>query len=210
MIRLSARGPTWDSARVCCGPDFRSQTRVVVLRVLVVHSDQRKNVVGGAMRTSFSPLFVLAVLIPGIVFHASCSNPAERVCVPGLTNACLGPGACVGSQVCTVSGAGYGPCDCGAEQHDGGQDGGERNDAGKGDAGLTCAVFEGSLIISNQQDWTDFIDLGCTRVSGDLIISVPGLSSLSPPASALQAVGSLTVSDNPALTDFSLPALTGR
>ncbi len=40
--------------------------------------------------------------------------PAERVCVPGVTQACLGPGACSGAQACLPDGAGYGPCDCGS------------------------------------------------------------------------------------------------
>lgn len=38
---------------------------------------------------------------------------AERVCVPGVTQACLGPGACNGAQACLESGQGFGPCDCG-------------------------------------------------------------------------------------------------
>jgi hypothetical protein len=37
----------------------------------------------------------------------------ERVCVPGVTQACLGPGACSGAQACLESATGYGPCDCG-------------------------------------------------------------------------------------------------
>lgn len=42
--------------------------------------------------------------------------PAEsggRVCVPGSTQACVGPGACSGGQVCGEDGKGYGSCDCG-------------------------------------------------------------------------------------------------
>lgn len=37
----------------------------------------------------------------------------ERVCIPGTTQACLGPGACNGAQACLESGSGFGPCDCG-------------------------------------------------------------------------------------------------
>jgi hypothetical protein len=37
-----------------------------------------------------------------------------QLCVPGVTQACLGPGACRGAQACLVDGRGYGPCDCGS------------------------------------------------------------------------------------------------
>lgn len=37
----------------------------------------------------------------------------KHVCVPGVTQACLGPGACNGAQACLDTGLGYGPCDCG-------------------------------------------------------------------------------------------------
>jgi hypothetical protein len=42
------------------------------------------------------------------------STSAERVCVPGVTQACLGPGACSGAQACLPNGTAYGQCDCGA------------------------------------------------------------------------------------------------
>jgi hypothetical protein len=37
----------------------------------------------------------------------------DRLCVPGATQECLGPGACRGAQACLSDGNGYGPCDCG-------------------------------------------------------------------------------------------------
>jgi hypothetical protein len=37
----------------------------------------------------------------------------DRLCVPGATQECLGPGACRGAQACWADGNGYGPCDCG-------------------------------------------------------------------------------------------------
>jgi len=40
-----------------------------------------------------------------------------RVCVPGATQACLGPGACSGAQACRDDGAGFLPCHCGAAAH---------------------------------------------------------------------------------------------
>lgn len=36
-----------------------------------------------------------------------------RVCVPGATQACLGPGACQGAQACRDDASGFLPCDCG-------------------------------------------------------------------------------------------------
>lgn len=45
---------------------------------------------------------------------ASSATPVtDRVCVPGVTQACLGPGACSGAQACLASGEGFGMCDCG-------------------------------------------------------------------------------------------------
>jgi len=37
----------------------------------------------------------------------------ERVCEPGATQACVGPGRCQGGQVCTPDGMTWGVCDCG-------------------------------------------------------------------------------------------------
>lgn len=39
--------------------------------------------------------------------------PPTRWCVPGVTQACLGPGACSGAQACLPDGSGFGACDCG-------------------------------------------------------------------------------------------------
>jgi hypothetical protein len=37
----------------------------------------------------------------------------DQLCVPGITQLCLGPAACRGAQACLPDGRGYGPCDCG-------------------------------------------------------------------------------------------------
>jgi hypothetical protein len=39
--------------------------------------------------------------------------PADRLCIPGVTQECLGPAACRGAQACLPDGNGYGACDCG-------------------------------------------------------------------------------------------------
>ena len=38
--------------------------------------------------------------------------PSKRICVPGSTQRCVGPGACVGGQSCLPSGAGWSTCEC--------------------------------------------------------------------------------------------------
>ena len=40
--------------------------------------------------------------------------PPPQGCTPGLSQACVGPAACKGGQVCLPDGAKFGPCDCGA------------------------------------------------------------------------------------------------
>jgi hypothetical protein len=52
---------------------------------------------------------------PSAAASSSTAGPPEpvRVCVPGATQACLGPGACSGAQACLRDASGYGPCDCG-------------------------------------------------------------------------------------------------
>jgi hypothetical protein len=44
------------------------------------------------------------------------SPPASpRACVPGVTQACVGPGGCGGGQACSADGTGFGACDCGGD-----------------------------------------------------------------------------------------------
>jgi hypothetical protein len=47
----------------------------------------------------------------------------DQLCVPGVTQLCLGPAACRGGQACLADGRGWGACDCGK---------GAQNDAGTG------------------------------------------------------------------------------
>jgi hypothetical protein len=39
--------------------------------------------------------------------------PAPTSCVPGATQACVGPAGCRGGQACRADGGGFLPCDCG-------------------------------------------------------------------------------------------------
>jgi hypothetical protein len=38
---------------------------------------------------------------------------SPMLCVPGATQACLGPAGCQGGQACRPDGSGFGACDCG-------------------------------------------------------------------------------------------------
>jgi hypothetical protein len=60
-----------------------------------------------------------------------------KVCTPGLTQVCLGPGACKGAQSCLPSGEQWGPCDCGSGQAGaaGAGQGGESGASGQSGAG---------------------------------------------------------------------------
>jgi len=44
-----------------------------------------------------------------------CGEPLERVCAPGQSLACVGPGACIGGQVCAPDGQSFSACQCGLE-----------------------------------------------------------------------------------------------
>src|SRR6188768_41796 len=46
---------------------------------------------------------------PAVVPPATVVASA-RACVPGATQACVGPGACSGGQSCLPDGSGFGPC----------------------------------------------------------------------------------------------------
>jgi hypothetical protein len=48
----------------------------------------------------------------------------DQVCVPGVTQLCLGAGACRGAQPCLADGRGYGVCDCGAPNTSGAEQSG--------------------------------------------------------------------------------------
>ena len=76
-----------------------------------------------------------AVVFGAFAASAGCDEePADSsavVCVPGITQACHGPGRCQGAQACLDSGAGFGACDCGPVP-----------DAGAADPGPVCSPGE--------------------------------------------------------------------
>ena len=52
---------------------------------------------------------------PASQFPASSKPASGAICVPGSTQACVGPAACNGGQSCLPDGSGFAPCDCGAQ-----------------------------------------------------------------------------------------------
>jgi hypothetical protein len=53
------------------------------------------------------------VNVPSVT-ATTTTTAAARACVPGTTQACVGPAACAGGQACLPDGSGFGQCDCGA------------------------------------------------------------------------------------------------
>jgi hypothetical protein len=75
-------------------------------------------------------------------------------------------------------------------------------------SGDLCPTLEGNLTIRNIQDWQNLVAAGCSTITGELTILVPGVVTLTPPANKLAEVGSLDIPSNPTLTSLTLPALT--
>jgi hypothetical protein len=65
------------------------------------------------------------VLTINTTLAAPPSTPAEpapakapvSACTPGITQRCVGAGACAGGQACLADGSGFAPCDCGGAAH---------------------------------------------------------------------------------------------
>jgi len=73
------------------------------------------------------------------------SSSDTGVCDPGVTQVCLGPGACEGAQVCSDDGSRWGPCDCGGNAGAAGSDvGGSAGRADGGADGGTSGVDGGT------------------------------------------------------------------
>jgi hypothetical protein len=52
-------------------------------------------------------------LTPPSAAPVAAAPPPPRACVPGTTQACIGPGKCEGGQSCLPDASAFGPCDCG-------------------------------------------------------------------------------------------------
>lgn len=84
----------------------------------------------------------------------SCGSddPASSVCVPNESQACTGPGQCVGFQVCAADGKSFGACDCGsggtggsASGGTGGSGGGGGGTSNAGSTGMGGPLFPGAV-----------------------------------------------------------------
>ncbi len=53
---------------------------------------------------------------PKVVKAAAAPEPSATSCLPGASQACVGPGGCAGGQSCLPDGSGLGPCDCGSAE----------------------------------------------------------------------------------------------
>jgi|HubBroStandDraft_1064217.scaffolds.fasta_scaffold02840_6 hypothetical protein len=58
-------------------------------------------------------LFVACGGVPSSPISGSGKAVGVEACLPGVTQMCLGPGACRGAQSCLTDGSGFGACDCG-------------------------------------------------------------------------------------------------
>jgi hypothetical protein len=81
------------------------------------------------------PMRFLAALVVAVALVACSSDdpapaPAAKVCTPGATQICTGPGACSGGQSCNADGSGFETCACGAAGAGGGAGSGGNSGAG--------------------------------------------------------------------------------
>ncbi len=85
-----------------------------------------------------------------VILAAGCTEPEDRVCTPGETQVCVGPGACSGAQVCSDDGARWDACVCGGPT-DGGTipSGGSSGDAGAASSGGTVGTAGAAGMMSS-------------------------------------------------------------
>jgi hypothetical protein len=69
-----------------------------------------------------------------VALAAVVANCGSRVCAPGQSVLCNGPGGCLGGQVCNADGTAFGVCDCGSTG--GGAGGGGGTGGGTGGGGV--------------------------------------------------------------------------
>jgi hypothetical protein len=82
--------------------------------------------------------FVAALALVACSSDDPAPAPAAKVCTPGATQPCNGPGACVGAQACNGDGSAFGACECGGGQ------GGAAGAGGGGEAGAGGAGAAGA------------------------------------------------------------------
>lgn len=128
--QLSCKGPLSSCLRHAehvCGDEGYAVTNAHDVRELLGHASGQSqvpversdaNIVCGAgperapihLQREDPPAAAPAVAVASS--PAVPANPAPA-CVPGSTQACVGPAGCSGGQVCAADGARYEACDCG-------------------------------------------------------------------------------------------------
>lgn len=105
----------WDEPKISGVEQYQVETHRSQARVRCV----RPGSLAKAMPPAGTPVQapVAAQVAPGQSKARPAPAPAPkpaRVCVPGATQACVGPAACSGGHACLPDGSGFGPCDCGS------------------------------------------------------------------------------------------------
>jgi hypothetical protein len=99
--------------------EVESRTSQAVVHCLGPHQKSMADaaapagVVGGPLPNASAS--AASPVAPAVVPPAAVVASA-RACVPGATQACVGPGACSGGQSCLHDGSGFGACDCGGSK----------------------------------------------------------------------------------------------
>jgi hypothetical protein len=95
------------------GPQGSTSEHQVRASEAVVHCGTRGRSIWGSSASASAavPSSEAASASPGSTTASGAATP--RVCVPGATQTCVGPGACRGGQSCAPDGSGFSRCDCG-------------------------------------------------------------------------------------------------
>jgi len=124
--RLSCRGPLSDclkGAEKICREQGYTIGSARDARELLGHEQGQSQV---EVRKSEATIYcgnasppAAALTAPAEVAPTSSPAPAPaphpdpaRVCIPGATQACIGPGGCSGGQACSTDGTHFQACDC--------------------------------------------------------------------------------------------------
>jgi hypothetical protein len=104
----------WDEPKMSGVDQNRVETHRSQVRVRCIHPRALAN---PPFRTVRAP--TAAHVAPGEAKASPPTAPAKapvpaRACVPGASQACVGPAGCSGGQACLADGSGFGSCDCGS------------------------------------------------------------------------------------------------
>jgi hypothetical protein len=115
-----------DTQRIYGSPssnEVESRTSQAVVHCLGLHQEPMGEAVAGASLIAAASASAKPKAAPSASGAApplapaaptAPAVPATRTCVPGATQACVGPAACSGGQACLPDGSAFGACDCGA------------------------------------------------------------------------------------------------